>query len=273
MIAKPPKWVVLLVAVISCLWIVPVIGVVVTSIRPYEDIALGWWRTDNLRFTLDAWRRVWGEYPLAESFWMSFKLTAIATLATMFFAPAAAFAFQYLRFPFRRVLLVLVVNAFVLPIQVAIIPLFRLWLEFGMIDTMASVIIPFVGLSFGWSIFLVKSFLEDFPYELVEAGRIDGCGPIRVFRHIVLPNSLPAIMSVGILQFLWCWNTLLLPLLFLRTEVPLPVLLARVSGTYDPNWDIRSVAAIVTMAMPIIVFVLFQKHFVAGATGRSGTKG
>ena len=95
----------------------------------------------------------------------------------MLLTPAAAYAFQFLKFPFRRTLLIIIINAFVLPQQVVVIPLFTLWRQMGLIDNLLSVLIPYVGLSFAWSIYLVKNFLEDF-HELVEAGRIDGTGPI-----------------------------------------------------------------------------------------------
>ncbi|MDZ7875161.1 MAG: carbohydrate ABC transporter permease [Rhizobium sp.] len=118
----------------------------------------------------------------------------------------------------RRLWLIIIINAFVLPQQVVIIPLFQLWRDVGLLDNMASVVIPFVGLSWAWSVFLVKSFLEDFQKELIEAARIDGCGPIRTFTQVVLPNLISPIAACGILQFLWCWNTLLLPMLFLRSD-------------------------------------------------------
>ena len=106
---------------------------------------------------------------LADGFWVSLQLAGIATLGSMLLTPAAAYAFQFLKFPFRRTLLIIIINAFVLPQQVVVIPLFTLWRQMGLIDNIASVLIPYVGLSFAWSIFLVKNFLEDFPKELVEA--------------------------------------------------------------------------------------------------------
>ncbi len=272
MIGKAPRWTIVVVAIVALIWVIPIIGIVVTSIRPPEDVALGWWRLENLRFTLDAWVRVWQEYPLANAFVTTLQLAFIATLATMLLTPAAAYAFHFLKFPFRRLLLIIIINAFVLPQQVVVIPLFQLWRDLGLIDNFLAVLIPYVGLSFAWSIFLVKNFLEDFPKELVEAGRIDGCGPLRNFWHIVLPNSLASVFAVGILQFLWTWNALLLPMLYLRSEVPLPVLLTRVSGTYETNWDLRSVAAIVTTIVPLIVFLIFQRQFATGAETRTGAK-
>jgi ABC-type glycerol-3-phosphate transport system permease component len=89
---------------------------------------------------------------------------------------------------------------------------------------------------------------------------------------VVLPNSLSPIFAVGILQFLWTWNALLLPMLFLRSDVPLPVLLARISGSYEINWDLRSVAAIITTLVPLLVFLIFQRQFAAGSQTRTGAK-
>ena len=272
MIGRAPRWTIVVVGIVAFIWIIPIVGVVVTSIRPLSETTLGWWRLDNFTLTLDAWFRVWNEYPLAKAFITTMQLAGIATLATMLLTPAAAYAFHFLKFRFRRLLLILIINAFVLPQQVVIIPLFTLWREVGLIDNMLAVLIPYVGLSFAWSIFLVKNFLEDFPKELIEAARIDGCGPVSTFWNVVLPNTLAPIFAVGILQFLWTWNALLLPMLFLRTDIPLPVMLARVSGTYELNWDLRSVAAIITTIVPLIVFLVFQRQFAIGSQTRTGAK-
>jgi ABC-type glycerol-3-phosphate transport system permease component len=272
MIGRAPRWTIVVMGVIALIWVIPLVGVVVTSIRPLDETSLGWWRLDKVSLTTSAWRRVWSEYPLANAFWTTTRLAGIATLLTMLLTPAAAYAFHFLRFPFRRLLLLIIINAFVLPQQIVVIPLFRLWREMGLLDSFAAVIIPYVGLSFAWSIFLVKNFLEDFPKDLIEAAKIDGCGPLTTFWHIVLPNTLPPIFAAGILQFLWTWNALLLPMLFLRTDVPLPVVLARVAGTYDLNWDLRAVAAIITAIVPLMVFLVFQRFFAIGAQVRSGAK-
>lgn len=264
--------IVAIVGIVALLWIVPLLGLAVISIRPTEDIALGWWRIEDLKFTLDAWQQVWTKYPLANAFLTSALIAGASTIGCMLLTPAAAYAFHFLKFPFRRLLLVIIINSFVLPQQVVIIPLFTFYRSVGLMDNLWSVIIPFVGMSFAWSIFLVKNFYEDYPPELVEAARIDGCGPIKTFWHIVLPTSLSPVSAAGILQFLWCWNGLLLPVLFLRTNAPLPVMLAKLSGQYEANWDLRAVASIITIIVPLTVFMMFQNVFAAGAQSRSGSK-
>ncbi|WP_165223101.1 carbohydrate ABC transporter permease [Affinirhizobium pseudoryzae] len=272
MAGRAPRWIILVVGFIGCLWIVPIIGIVATSLQTTDSIARGWWHFGENQFSLQAWYTVWQTYPLAGSLWVSAKITLTATILTMITAPAAAYTFHYLRFPMRRLWLIIIINAFVLPQQVVIIPLFQLWRDVGLLDNMAAVVIPFVGLSYAWAVFLVKSFLEDFPKELIEAAKIDGCGPIRTFTQVVLPNLISPIAACGILQFLWCWNTLLLPMLFLRSDISLTVLLARIAGTYDPNLDQQAVAAIVTAVIPLSIFLLFQKQFAAGNRVSSGGK-
>lgn len=272
MIGRAPRWPIVVVGIVAFVWVIPIVGIVMTSIRPLVETLKGWWRIDTFTLTLDAWQRVWEAYPLAPAFITTAILAAIATFCTMLLTPAAAYAFHFLKFPFRRLLLIIIINAFVLPQQVVIIPLFQLWRDMGLIDNFLSVLIPYVELSFAWSIFLVKNFLEDFPAEVVEASRIDGAGPIQTFWYVVLPNSLSSVFAAGILQFLWTWNALLLPLLYLRTNVPMPVILARINGTYELNWDLQSVAAIVTTVVPLVIFLVFQRQFAAGAETRSGAK-
>lgn len=272
MIGKTPAWVLPIVALVALIWIVPLIGLVMISIRPLAQTTLGWWSMSEISFTLEAWTTVWDKFPLAYAAWVSTKIAVISTLIPMVMAPAAAYAFHYLSFPMRRVLLLIIVNAFVLPNQVVVIPLFLLWRDLGMIDNMWSVIIPFAGLSFAWSVFLVKNYLEDFPKDLIEAAQIDACGPVARFFHIVLPNMLTPIAAVAILQFMWTWNGLLLPVVFLRDELPLPALLARVQGVYDNNFDQVAVAAIITTIVPLAIFVVFQRYFTAGAQTKTGSK-
>jgi ABC-type glycerol-3-phosphate transport system permease component len=272
MIGRTPPWIPIFVWTMSLFWAIPILGIVVMSLRPSSEVVFGWWSLSPFSLTLDAWFKVWGKYNLGSGFWVSLQLATLATIGTMLLTPAAAYAFQFLKFPFRRTILVIIINAFVLPQQVIIIPLFQLWRTTGLMDTLLAVLIPYVGLSFAWSIFLVKNFLDDFPKELIEAARIDGCGPLSTFFRVVLPNSLSPIFALGILQFLFCWNGFLIPLLYLRTQAPLPVVFATISGTHELNFNLQAVAAIVTTTVPLLIFIIFQRQFAVGATTRSGNK-
>lgn len=273
MIRRTPKWPALIMGGVAALWLIPLAGIVMMSIRPEGEITAGWWVLDPFTFTLDAWVEVWTTYPLGRAFLNSVLVAALATIIPVLFAPAAAYAFHYLRFPFSRILLLILVNAFVVPTQVVIIPLFKLWRELGLIDSYISVVVPFVGLSFAWSVLLVKNFLGSFPRSLIDAAQVDGCGHLRTYFFIVLPNTLTAMAAVAILQFMWTWNSLLIPMLFLREKATLPVLLSTISGAYEPNWDQRAVATIITSILPLVIFLVFQKYFSADGKNRSGAKG
>ena len=273
MIRHTPRWPVPVLALVAIIWLLPLAGIVMMSIRPEAEITSGWWRFDNFTFTLQAWSEVWNSYPLGDAFINSFLIAGFSTILPVLFAPAAAYAFHYLKFPFRRALLLLLVNAFVIPNQVVIIPLFRLWRETGLIDNYLSVVIPFVGLSFAWAVFLAKNYLGSFPRSLIDAAQVDGCGHLRTYFHVVLPNSVTSLSAIAILQFMWTWNSLLIPMLFLRENATLPVLLSTISGTYEPNWDQRAVATILTSVVPLVIFLKFQQFFSADSTNNSGSKG
>jgi alpha-glucoside transport system permease protein len=272
-IYKPPTWPILVIGIVSLIWVVPLIGIVATSLRPESETIQGWWRINEFTLTFDAWRSVWVNYPLGKAFLNSVLIASISAAGSVLLAPMGAYAYQFLNFPGKKVTFLLLVNAFVIPNQVVIIPLFILWRKLGLVDNIFAVIIPSTALSMAWAVFLVKNYLTDFPRSLIDAAQIDGCGHIRTFWSVVLPNALTPMAAVGILQFMWTWNSLLLPMLFLRDNIPLPVLLNRIKGTYEPNWDQVAVATIITIAVPLLVFLVFQKYFAAGAGNQAGQKG
>ena len=270
---KQSKWPLVVLAALALIWVLPIIGILFMSVRPESEITQGWWKLSPFTFTLEAWREVWLKYELLPAFLTSAILAISSTVLTVVFSASAAYAYEFLNFYGKRASLVLYVASYVMPQQVLLIPMLMLWRSIGLLDNPLSCIIPFVGSGFAWSIFMLKSYLRDFPRELLEAAKIDGAGNISTFRHIFLPNAGTPVAAVSILQFMWTWNSLLLPLMFLRKNVPLPVLLSRIQGTYEPNWDLKAVAVIITAFVPLLLFIYFQKHFSAGSTLGSGGKG
>ena len=270
---KQSIWPLLVLSLLALIWVLPIIGILMMSVRPEAEIVQGWWKLSPFTFTLEAWREVWSRYELAPAFFMSSVLAVGSTLMTVVFSASAAYAYEFLDFYGRKFTLGLYVASYVMPQQVLLIPMLIFWRKIGLLDNPLSCIIPFVGAGFAWSIFMLKSYLRGFPKELLESARIDGAGNIRTFRSIFLPNTGTPIAAISILQFMWTWNSLLLPLMFMRKRVPLPVLLSRIQGTYEPNWDLKAVAVIITAAIPLAFFIYFQKHFSSGASINSGGKG
>ncbi len=273
MMYKQSRWPLIVLALLALLWVLPILGILMMSVRPESEIIQGWWKLSPFTFTLDAWVEVWTRHKLAPAFMVSSILAVSSTVLTAVFSASAAYAYEFLNFPGKRLTLILYVASYVMPQQVLLIPMLMLWRKIGLLDNPLSCIVPFVGASFAWSIFMLKSYLKDFPQSLLEAARIDGAGNIRTFWSIFLPNAGTPIAAVSILQFMWTWNSMLLPLMFLRNRIPLPVLLSRLRGTYEPNWDLRAVAVVVTAAVPLAFFLYFQKHFSDSSSVGSGGKG
>ncbi len=270
---KSSSWPLLILSVLALIWILPIAGILLMAFRPEIEIVQGWWRFDPFTFTLESWINVWKKYELAPAFVSSAILATSSTLLTVLCSASASYAYEFLHFHGKKFTLILYVASYVMPQQVLLIPMLTLWRNIGLIDNPLSCIIPFVGSSFAWSIFMLKSYLKTFPKELLEAAKIDGASNIRTFRSIFLPNIGTPIAAISILQFMWTWNSLLLPMMFIRNRVPLPVLLARIQGTNEPNWDLQAVAVIITAVVPLAFFLYFQKHFSASSTSGSGGKG
>lgn len=265
-------WALAILGLCSLVWVIPVLSLLVMSVRPELEIIKGWWRIDPLTITMDAWIGIWSKYEILPALSNSIIISTISTIFTLLGASAAAYAYQFLNFPGRKITLLMFVNLYVMPAHIVLVPLIQLYKVIGLSDTRLTVIIPFVAMSFSWSIYMIKSYLADFPMSLIDAAKIDGCGNTRMFWQIVLPNSITPIAAAGILQFMWTWNALMLPLIFLRTNRTLPVILALIQGTYEPNWDLVAVAAIVTTAIPLTLFLLMQSSFASGSGIRTGAK-
>lgn len=270
---KQSKWPLIILFALALIWVLPVIGIIMMAFRPEVEIVRGWWRLDPFTFTLNSWSEVWSRYELAPAFLSSVTIASSATLLTVVCSASAAYAYRFLHFYGKRFTLILYVASYVMPQQVLLIPLLILWRKIGLTDNLLSCIIPFTGAGFAWSIFMLRSYIQDFPMELIEAARIDGASNMRTFRSIFLPNTGTPVAAISILQFMWTWNSLLLPLMFIRNRIPLPVLLARIQGTYEPNWDLQAVAVIITAVVPLGFFLYSQKNFSAGASIGSGGKG
>jgi alpha-glucoside transport system permease protein len=268
---KKVNWPLPILFIIAVIWGIPALGMVVTSIRPITEIVRGWWTLRPFTLTAENYINAWTRYNFGKAFLVSLVLSGSSTVIPLFLSSAAAYAFHFLRFPGRKMSLFLITSAYVLPNQVLLIPLLKLWRQVGISDHLVSVIIPQVGLSFAWSIFLVRSFLFGFPGDLLDAAKIDGGGNFRIYWNIVLPNSLTPLVSVAILQFLWTWNDLLFPLIFLQSDIPLTVAVARMRATHDPQWELVSAGTVILTIAPMVVFIFLQRYFTEGLS-RSGAE-
>lgn len=263
-----------LVIVLLCLaWILPTLGLLVTSFRPAHVVSdTGWWTVfanpfDFTQFTLSNYQQVFTQTGMGKAFVNSLLITVPGTVLPILVGSAAAFAFAQMKFRGKGALFLLVVGLLVVPLQMTMIPILRLYGQLGLAGTFAGIWLAHTAYGLPFAIYLMRNFFASLPEDLFEAAYIDGAGPMKAFFYLALPMSVPALASLAIFQFLWVWNDLLVALIYLggtRDVAPLTVALSTLVGSYGQNWHVITAAAFVTMLVPLVIFFALQRYFVRG---------
>jgi alpha-glucoside transport system permease protein len=279
--ALSSPWASLAAVVIAVLWTIPTAGLLISSFRPEDDVKTsGWWTGLTGPFTTENYRAVMtgSDTDLATYFVNTIVITIPAVIIPVCLAVIAAYAFSWMKFPGRDFLFVCVFALQIVPIQVTMIPLLRLYVQppFNL-QPLAGGDAPGGGFYTIWlshsifalplAIYLLHNFMSQIPGELIESARVDGAGHVQIFSRIMLPLMGPAIAAFGIFQFLWVWNDLLVALVFGGGSLdvsPLTVRLAELSGTKGQDWHLLSAGAFVSLVVPLIVFLSLQRFFVRG---------
>ncbi|MET3853534.1 MULTISPECIES: carbohydrate ABC transporter permease [unclassified Rhizobium] len=223
-------------------------------------------------FTLDNYRTVLTGEGIGQSFINSLTVTIPATIIPILIAAFAAYALSWMEFPGRALLIALVVGLIVVPLQMSLIPLLRLYNQVGMLLDAPSKTYPGIWLAhtaFGMplAIYLLRAYIAGLPKEIIESARVDGASDFEIFVKIVLPLSFPALASFAIFQFLWVWNDLLVAMVFLGTDRQHLVLTGALNallGSRGGNWEILTASAFVTIIVPLCVFFALQRYLVRG---------
>ncbi|HET8594759.1 MAG TPA: carbohydrate ABC transporter permease [Intrasporangium sp.] len=259
--------------IIAVFWLVPTFGLLIASFRAESDNnTSGWWTvlTKPAQLTLENYQNLLQNDSIIHSFLNTIYITVPATLLVIILASLAAYAFAWLDFPGRDWLFILVVGLLVVPIQVALIPVAQLYGTLGIFGTRLSVILFHVAFGLPFAVFLLRNFFAGIPRDLLEAARMDGGSEWTIFRKVILPLGLPAIASLGIFQFLWVWNDLLIALVFASSDAaPLTVALQSQVRQFGANIDLLSSGAFLSLIVPLIVFFSFQRYFVQGVMAGS----
>ena len=204
-------------------------------------------------------------------FFNSVIISTAAVLGMVVVASLAGYAFGRMRFPGKRILMLILLIGLTIPVTAIIIPLYLTMRDVGLLDSYFSVIVAHVAIGAPIFIFIMRAFFRGLPVELDDAARVDGCSEFRVFWNVMLPLAKPGLLTVALLEFLWSWNSLLLPLVFLTTDDlrTMPVGLLLFQGRTSVDWGLMS-AGVLLMSIPIVVlFLFFQRNFVHGLTGGS----
>jgi alpha-glucoside transport system permease protein len=258
---------------VAVFWLVPTLGLLMSSLRSASDNANGgWWHalTAPSQLTFDNYQKLLDNSTLVRSFWNTVAITVPATVLVVIVGSLAAYAFAWLDFRGRDWVFIVIVALLVVPIQVALIPVAKLYGDIGLFGTIAGVVLFHVAFGLPFAIFLLRNFFAGIPRDLLEAARMDGAGEWRIFVRVILPLGLPAIASLGIFQFLWVWNDLLVALVFAGGNAkPLTVSLQEQTRAFSSNIDVLASGAFLSLVVPLIVFFSFQRYFVQGVLAGS----
>lgn len=261
--------------VIALLWTVPIVGMLLSSVRPESEIRTsGWWTFfTNPTFTLENYQEVLfgraSSGALSGFFVNSIVITVPSTIIPLVVATMAAYAFSVLQWKGRDTVFIAVFALQIVPLQMALIPLLRIFSgsEIGAMFPYLAVWFAHACFAMPLATFLLHNFMSEIPRELIEAARVDGAGHVTVFLRVMLPLLVPAIASFAIFQFLWVWNDLLVGLTFTggnNAVQPLTARLAEMAGSRGQDWHLLTAGAFVSIIVPIIVFLALQKYFVRG---------
>ncbi|NMA12855.1 MAG: carbohydrate ABC transporter permease [Chloroflexi bacterium] len=303
------------ISVILILWLIPTIGLLVTSFRPVSLInTTGWWTVfyvnngpeinksegtylqqlgnrltiDNYIDALTGYRGTTtyrkdcndGSKPLGykcdisdllnprgmgRAFLNSVVVTIPATILPILFAAFAAYAFAWFDFRGRYVLFAILVGLQVVPLQMTLVPVLRMYSALGLNGTFLAVWLFHTGFGLPYAIYLLRNFMGGLPRELFESAYLDGATHWTTFTKLVLPLTMPAVASLGIFQFLWVWNDLLVSLVFLGGTKPVMTYqISNMVTSMGAGWHLLTAAAFLSMIVPMIVFFSLQKYFVRG---------
>src|SRR5450759_2920316 len=257
---------ILLIAV-AFLWLVPTIGLFLTSILPGTRFGLqGWWTifTHPHLATLENYRQVFSNSSITSSLATTAEITVAGTVLPIVIGALAAYAFAWLEFPGRDWFFLLVVGLLVVPLQMGLIPVFRLYNSLHLYDTVIGIALYHTAFGLPLAVFLLRNFFVGIPRDILESARIDGASELRIFLKLILPLGLPAIASLAIFQFRWVCNDFLVALTFGRTTQPITVAIFTQLRQFGSNIDIIAPASFISLLVPLAVFFAFQRYFVQG---------
>jgi alpha-glucoside transport system permease protein len=264
-VAKAPVH--LFLVFVGLLWLVPTLGLFLTSLLPAATFGYnGWWKIIS-KPSLSTWENyheIFQNHAITHSLVTTLEIAVGGTVLPILVAALAGYAFAWLEFPGRDWIFLVVIGLLVVPLQMALIPIFSLYSHAGIFDTVLSLILFHTAFGLPFAIFLLRNFFIGIPKDILESARIDGASEFRIFLRLILPLGLPAIASLAIFQFLWTWNDLIVALTFGRNTQPITVAIFSQLTEFGSNIDIIAPAAFISLAIPLAVFFAFQRYFVQG---------
>lgn len=257
--------------VIALFWLIPGIGLLITSLRPLEAYATsGWWTVITMpsQLTIENYTSLLGDPDLINSFWTTLIIAVPSTLIPVLLAAAAGYALAWIPFKGRDAVFLVIIGLLVVPLQMALIPAFSLFRTIGL-SGIPSIWLFHTAFGLPFAIFLMRNYYAALPPSLMEAARIDGASEGAIFFRIMLPLGFPAIAALLIFQFTWTWNDLLVALVFAGQNRPITLFLRDRLGEFSTGIDVISPGVFIAAVIPLVIFFVFQRYFEAGLLGGS----
>ncbi|WP_448006826.1 carbohydrate ABC transporter permease [Agromyces bauzanensis] len=251
---------------ISLAWLAPILLIVATSIRTFDDVSANGIASLPQSFTLDTYVQAWNQGGMFQATVNSMVVTIPTVILTLLLSATVAFGLSRFRIPFRRTILLLMLAGNLLPVQMLLIPVTRITQQIGIYDTLFALVVVQTAFGIGFYTFVLYGFMRSIPHELQEAATLDGAGATRIFLQVVLPLTRPALAALAALSFTWVFNDLLWSITLLQTSSKLPITAAVLSlqGQYVSSWSVIAAATVIAAIPSTIVFLIFQRSFVGG---------
>lgn len=253
-------------SLIALVWFLPILLVLLTSLRAFDDIAANGVGALPEGITTANYPEAWTTAGMGQAMVNSLIITIPTVVLSLLLASAAAYGLSRYRIPFRRTILLVMLAGNLLPVQVILVPLVRIAEALGIYDSLVAVIIAQTAFGLGFYTFVLYGFMRSIPMELQDAASIDGAGVLRTYWQVILPLCRPALAALAALAFTWIFNDLLLAITLLRTDDSFPITAAVLSllGQYGGQWNLIAAATVIAAIPCVLVFLVFQRSFVGG---------
>ena len=251
---------------ISLLWLLPILLVLVTAVRTFDDVAANGVGSLPHSFTLGNFGQAWVDGGEFQAMVNSLIVTIPAVIITLALGAISAFALSRYDLPFRRTVLLVMLAGNLLPPQILLVPVSKMAEMLGIYDTLGALIGVQIGFGLGFYTFVLYGFMRAIPGEIQQAAVIDGASPMQIFWRIILPLTRPALASLSALAFTWVFNDLLWSITVIRTDTKMPITsaLLGLQGQYVSQWNVIAAGSVIAAIPTVAVFLRFQRHFVAG---------
>lgn len=250
------------------LWLLPLIGVAVTSVKPASDLAAGNYFGMPSRLAFSNYVDVFTGSPIGQYIWNSFKVTIPTVIGTLVLSTLTGFALGIYRFKANIFIFFMFVAGNFVPFQILMVPVRDMTVNLGLYNTTTGLVLFHVAFQTGFCTLFMRNFIRALPRELIEAARVEGVSEFRIFWYVVIPLMRPAIAALSVLIFTFIWNDYFWATVLTTSSSTQPVTagLYSLNGQWIAQWQLVSAGAIVAAMPPVLMFFLMQRHFIAGLT-------